>query len=204
MLKKFVFAAVILFAGAFQSAAAIELKVYSYTGSSITFSLSGAMPGTNPGTLDDGPAQIDLLYTGNLWSGGNFIGTNSLSATPFIGSGPLADGFTGGYAAVEQDYSWLLFENDLTGLQGSGQAVTLNFGSGALLDILGTGTIDLYWGNLRIGPDASGRNNILLSSVSIVDGRIVVDDGEVPEPVTLAMFGIGAASLAAARRRKPA
>jgi len=204
MLKKILLAAAMLL-GAVQTAAAIELKVHAYTGSSITFSLSGAMPGTNPGTLADGPAEIGLLYTGNLWSGGNFIGRNTLTGAPIIGAGQLDDGFTGGYAAVEQDFSWLLFENDLTGLQGSGQAVTLTFGSGALLNLLGTGTIDLYWGNLGVGPDASGRDNVLLSSVSIVDGRIVdADDGEVPEPVTLAMFGIGAASLAASRRRKPA
>jgi hypothetical protein len=190
-----------LLATALHAASAMELKVNGYTSNSVTFSLTGTMPSTNPGTLQDGPNEIDLLYTGNLWAGGTNFAMNAINASPIVGAGNLFAGNTGGFA-VPTNYSWMYFDNDLTGLEGSGQQVTLTFASGAaLLNTLGTGTIDLYWGNLYQGADASGVSNILLSSVSIVNG-VVQATNAVPEPASLGLLAMGAFGLTAARRRK--
>lgn len=205
MSKAFKIIAAAVLVLAHQAASAIELKIDSYTSDSLTFTLSGDMPATNPGTLADGPGEIDLLYTGNLWSGGTSTTYNSLSASPFVGDGRLNVGNTGGFANIARNYSWLLFDTDLTGLAGTGKAVTLSWSGANFLNTSGTGSIDLYWGNLARGVDASGKANMLLASVSIVDGRIVGAAGpgtDVPEPASLALFAAGAAALVARRRRK--
>lgn len=185
-----------LLAAAAQAASAIEIKVNAYTANSLTFTLTGAMPTTH-GTLADGPNEIDLAYTGNLWSGGTTRVANSLDARPILGSGAFLQGSTGGFG-LSTDYSWFYFANDLTGLEGSGRQVTLTLASKTgLLNTLGTGTIDLYWGNLTGG---TGNGSVLLSSVNIVDGKVVTSD--VPEPAAPALLGLGTIALAVARRRK--
>jgi hypothetical protein len=203
MFNKTRFFVAALLCAALQPASAIVLKVNAYTGHSVTFTLTGQMPATNPGTLADGPAEIDLNYEGNLWSGGKYVAANTVSGSPITGSGNLAIGNTGGFSNTPTNYSWMYFANDLTGLEGSGNQVTLSWDGVDVLNTNGTGSFDLYWGNLSGGPDATGVRNILLSTVKVVDGRIVDDaNGDVPEPGTLALMGISAIALAARRRRK--
>lgn len=194
-----------LAAATIQPAWAVRFTVNDYTSSSITFTIDGQMPGADankPARFSD---EIDILYTGTLWSGSTTdYASNTLSADPFEGAGGLWFGNTGGFGG-QTTYSWLGFNNDLTGLSGTGEAVTLTWGGTDYLNILGTGTIALYWGNVFEGADPNGIRNILLGSVRVVDGRIV-DDNEVPEPANLALFGAGLAVLARtlAPRRRPA
>lgn len=202
MLKNILLCAALLITSFSQSASAIELKVQGYTANSITFTLSGAMPELADVEDVNYSNEIDLLYTGNLWAGGDNFESNYLTNNPLLGFGNLRYGNTGGFVESSFNYSWMAFTESLAGLQGSNAAVTLSFGSGNFLNTLGTGTIDLYWGNLVLGPNVG---NFLLSSVSIVNGRVVeAGTGEVPEPMTLALLGIGVVGLGAARRRKQA
>jgi hypothetical protein len=202
MLKNILLCAALLITSVSQSASAIELKVQGYTANSVTFTLTGAMPELADVGYVNFSEEIDLRYTGNLWAGSNIYAINSLSNSPILGSGNMVSGYTGGFGYTFDDYSWMYFMQSLAGLQGSNAAVTLSLGSGNFLNTLGTGTIDLFWGNLT---DGAGVQNILLSSVSIVNGRVVgADTGEVPEPMTLALLGIGVAGLRATRRRKQA
>ena len=181
------------------SAAAVDMKVASYTANSVTFSLTGKIPSSHP-NLADGPMEIDLLYTGSLYNGPAFTGaSNALSASPLVGSGAMTMGYTGGYG-LPVNYSWMYFQNDLTGLAGTKDFVTLSFGNN-FLNTLGTGSFDLYWGNLADGVDAAHQRNVLLSSVKVVNGVV---NGKVPEPGSVALLGLAALGIAAVRRRKAA
>jgi hypothetical protein len=124
---------------------------------------------------------------------------NTLTALPLSGAGGLNGGNTGNYD-LAWDFSWLYFANNLTGLSGTGAPVKLTWQGASYLNTLGTGTIDLYWGNLTAGPDAAGKRNLLLGSVKIAGGKIVGND--VPEPASIALFGICAGALGLARRRR--
>lgn len=200
MFNKTMFIAAALLCATLQPASAIEMKVNAYTGHSVTFTLTGQMPTVDPGTLQDGPSEIDLNYGGNLWIGGNHYSANVLSGSPIAGSGSLLYGNTGGFGSTPTNYSWLFFENDLTGLHGTGTQVTLSWDGSNALNTAGTGSFDLYWSNLTPGPDATGVRNVLLSSVRVVNGQIV--DNDLPEPGTLALMGLSAIAFAARRRRK--
>ena len=185
-----------------QPTQAAMLNVASYTSNSVVFSISGQMPTLNPGTLADGPQEIDIQYSGNLADPGVYHNANALTAVPFNGAGALNQGNTGGANSwgTPTSYSWMFFNNDLTGLFGTGSWVTLTWDGLDFLNTTGTGSFDLYWGNLTNGPDVNGIRNILLGSVDVVRGQIV--DNNVPEPASLALLGIGIVGLAMIRRRK--
>src|SRR5450830_86939 len=199
LIKKIIAAAAL--AAVSLSAAAIDMKVASYTTNSVTFALTGKIPSSHP-NLDGLSYQIDLLYTGSLYAGpSNIYASNTLSASPVSGTSFWV-GNTGGFASfgVPLNYSWIDFHNDLTGLSGTKDFVTLSFG-GNFLNTLGTGSFDLYWGNLAGGIDAAQQRNVLLSSVKVVNGVV---NGKVPEPGSVALLGLAALGLAAVRRRKSA
>ncbi|WP_202033692.1 MULTISPECIES: PEP-CTERM sorting domain-containing protein [unclassified Massilia] len=192
--------AAIAFAGlAAQPAAAVQFTVNDYTTDSITFTLDGEMPTDASAYPSLNERQFNILYTGTLFSGGvNSFGGNVVSASPFSGASNPG-GNTGNFGS-STSYTWLQFDNNLNGLQGSGSAVTVRWGRD-LLNTLGTGTIALYWGNVFPGTDPALGVNMFLDSVNVVNGQI---DGavDVPEPASLALFGASMAALAIARRRK--
>ena len=196
LIKKIIAAAAL--AAVSLSAAAVEMKVASYTANSVTFSLTGKIPSSHP-NLDGLSDQIDLLYTGSLYAGSsNMFASNTLSASPLSGTS-FSLGNTGGFG-LPLNYSWMTFHNDVTGLSGTKDFVTLSFG-GNFLNTLGTGSFDLYWGNLTLGIDAAQQRNVLLSSVKVVNGVV---NGKVPEPGSVALLGLAALGFAVVRRRKAA
>src|SRR5438045_3411948 len=112
-MKKMLATASLLLCGLAQTASAAVFTVQGYTANSLTFSVSGQMPTVaNPGLLLDGPSELDIRYTGNLFSGPQSWNANSLSASPISGSGSLAIGNTGGFGLTE-NYSWLYFGHAL-------------------------------------------------------------------------------------------
>lgn len=188
--------------------AGLIFTVHSYTASSVTFSLTGQMPTAVPGAddpsgpqLDGGPARLNLVYTGNLWAGGDNFVANTLSGDPFAGSGGLGQGWTGGWG-LPLNFTALDMRSELTGLHGSGEQVTLAWDGTPLLNTSGSGTIALYWGSVLFGIDDDRMLNVPFGHTTVVDGRIVSAANEVPEPAGAALFGLGLLALGALRRRR--
>lgn len=190
-----------------QASHAVVLSVNSYTASSITFTLTGPMPSGPAGALINNPREIDIRYGGGVSYGADTFAYNTLSASPFEGAGSYVGGYTGGFfsspTAPADNYSYLQFENNLSGLSTTGQSITVNFMvPSPILNTRGSGTIDLYWGSAYNGPDPAGQQNLLRSSVRIINGQVVANDdvGSVPEPKTVGLFGIAILGMFARRR----
>ncbi|WP_342116592.1 PEP-CTERM sorting domain-containing protein [Pseudoduganella sp. OTU4001] len=190
--------------------AGLIFTVHKFTESSVTFSLTGQMPTAVPQvdgstTLDPGPAHLNLLYTGNLWAGaGNALVASSLSGDPFVGSGGLGEGWTGGWGdwGLAVNFTSMEMRSELTSLFGSGEQVTLSWDGTPLLNPLGTGTIALYWGSVAFGVDAAEMINVPFGATQVVNGAIQPAANEVPEPAGAALFGLGLLALGALRRNR--
>lgn len=182
-----------------QPAAAVQITVNDYTAQSITFTINGDMPTSATGYPSLYASQLDILFTGNLFSAGaNQYASNNASGIAFTGLSS-SYGNTGNFGTAT-NYTWLQFSADLNGLSGTGNAVTVTWDR-ALLNTSGTGSFDFYWGNLFRTINPADGANMLLDSVSVVNGTI--DGGtEVPEPASIALFGASLAAVAFARRRK--
>ena len=193
----------------------IQFSVLSYTANSFTFELNGAMPTTSSTTLSQ-PTQLDIEFTGNLWQGGEtFPGSaatgssgssNTISVTSvFNGDGGIASiSHTGGYGgfATGEDYSFIGFNaSSIAGLTAIGTPVTVsfptNFFGQAVTDLntSGTGSFDLYWGNVSGG---NGSGNQLLASEAVVNGQIV---SAVPVPGAVWLFSSALAGFGLMRQR---
>jgi hypothetical protein len=183
------FAAFFIFFPRFANADPIRFEVLNYSSDSLTFAIFGTMPVSSSLTQAFPFRNIlGINYSGNLWIGGQTYEPNSLSELPISGAGPLIVGNTGGFG-TPTNYSWLQFSNDLTGLTGSGFPVILTWGGGNFLNTSGTGSIDLYWGNLISGPDPAQSRNLLLASVQVENGRVV--HNPIPEKGTFALIITG-------------
>jgi hypothetical protein len=190
-LKKMITAAALTFAA--MSAQAVP---------TLTFSAPAVTNGSSV-SVDVNVSDITDLSTYSLSIGydASLLSFSSISAGSFLGSGSDTDFFVLNTSATGMlDGIFGLTFADI-GATGNGTLFTINFGT------LAAGNAFLNFSNLLfLNSDADGLGDI---SVAAVNGAVSIlpvvvppgPGGDVPEPASALLLGVGAAAFLARRRR---
>jgi hypothetical protein len=165
----------------------------NYTSNSVSFTIDGNMSGYNsPGSQLN---IFSLRYVGDIWSGLETHSSNIWNQSVFQNHNILTDqeGNTGGFencCASTEDYSFSKYDVvTLSDATASNRQIVLTMGDHYLNTAATSGTIEFLWG--------SGANH---TSPVVIDTWAT--STTVPEPGTLALFGIGLFGMGLARRKK--
>ena len=167
--------------------------VEAFSTTSVTFNITGDLSGYSL----TGPAldmeQFSIAYTGDLASSWTDYSGNTWTGSPLTGT-TMGSGNTGTWG--DGEYTWSTITPEATsGSTFTGLPVTVSWTpNGNTLDTSAmTGDFIFYIGN---GSNSGPRDEIGRVAVGDVGGSVV------PEPSSIAMFGIGALGLFGYSRRR--
>jgi hypothetical protein len=156
-----------------------------FTSNSVTFTIDGDLSGSTPGDN----IQFSIQYLGDLLVNLAF-GANSWSGPVFDSTTILKSGNTGLFTST-WGYTWSHYTKSLAGAVATNRTITVTLAADYLNTATTNGQIRFVWGN-----GSSGFQSRILSTF---DATIV---NSVPEPGTLALFGLGLFGIGLTRRRK--
>lgn len=165
----------------------------NYTSNSVSFTIDGNMSGYNsPGSQLN---IFSLRYVGDIWSRLETHSSNIWNQSVFQNHNfsNNKQGNTGGFescCSTTEDYSWSEYDFlTLSDATASNRQIVLTMGADYLNTAATSGTIEFLWGSGAIS-----------TSPVVIDTWATTTT--VPEPGTLALFGIGLAGMGLTRRKK--
>lgn len=183
--------------------AAFVFSNVSYTSNSLTFTINGDMSGYSAPTSGDpfftGNDQFSIRYNGgDIWAGVGGFTLNSWSTSVFDNKSFDFVGNTGTFSGITPEYTWSKYTSNLSNAVATNRTVTVTFGANYLSTGAANPIVEFYWGNGS--ANFSGVNN----SPTLLGTAVASSATPVPEPASLAFWGLGVAGALIARRKRSA
>ena len=154
----------------------------SYTSNSFTFTINGDMTGYGSGL--DNTSEFNIQYFGDLWAGATLPSSNNWSSSVFDNKNLIDNGQTGNFPPDSENYSWSIYDADLSDAVATNRTVTLSMGGNYLDESALSGSVIFIWGNTVNGSSRDIGSWSFTKSASVSEPSILA-------LISAGLFGIG-------------